>query len=286
MTLPGDGHVHSEWSWDTGGPTNPEAIGTMQRTCERAVRIGLPALAFTEHFDFGSWPTRPADMRPHLRSVIADGVLTPPHLDIPGYLESIARARQQFPELTILTGVEFGEPHLYPDEAAALVELGVIDRINGSLHRIPMGGQRSEPGLLMLEYSPAEVMWAYLEELPRMVAGSDVFEVFTHIDWVARYWPVEAQGPFDPRPFEEGFRPGCARSRPADGRSNSTPAGCGHGSRSGGARKAAARSRSAATRTCRRPWPTVCRRRRRWRSTSASAQDRGRRTSGRARPRR
>ena len=208
MTLTGDAHVHSEWSWDTGGPSYPDAVGRMELTCERAVRIGLPALVFTEHFDFGSWSSRSADERPRMRSIIADGMLTPPRLDIPGYLESIERCRRRFPELTILTGVEFGEPHRYPAEAAALVELGVIDRINGSLHRIPLGGERSEPGTLMSEWSAAEVMWAYLEELPRMVAGSDAFEVFTHIDWVARYWPVDAVGPFDPRPFEEGFRSG------------------------------------------------------------------------------
>jgi histidinol-phosphatase (PHP family) len=208
MTLTGDAHVHSEWSWDTGGPTNPDAIGRMELTCERAVLIGLPALCFTEHYDFGSWTSRPADERPLLRSVIADGILTPPPLDIEGYLESIERCRRRFPDLTIMTGVEFGEPHQHRAEAEALAALDSIDRVNGSLHRIPLGGERSEPGMLLHEWSAAEVMWAYLEELPRMVAGSDVFEVFTHIDWVARYWPVEALGPFDPRPFEEGFRSG------------------------------------------------------------------------------
>ncbi len=216
MTLQGDGHVHTEWSWDTGGPHYPTAMGTMERQCERAVRIGLPSLAFTEHFDFGSWTTEPPDEWPHLAPIIADGMLTPPRFELEGYLESVERCRHRFPELTILTGVEFGEPYLYPEEAAALVDLGVIDRINGSLHRIPLGGQRSEPNMLLREYTPAEVMWAYLEELPRMVAGSDVFEVFTHIDWVARYWPVEEIGPFDPRPFEEGIRAGMRALAAAD----------------------------------------------------------------------
>jgi len=50
------------------------------------------------------------------------------------------------------------------------------------------------------------VIWAYLEEIPRMVAGSDVFEVFTHIDYPIRHWPEAREGPFDPRVFEEGFR--------------------------------------------------------------------------------
>jgi histidinol-phosphatase (PHP family) len=44
--LPPDNHVHSEFSWDTG----PRA--SLLRACERAVEIGLPAIAFTEHLDF------------------------------------------------------------------------------------------------------------------------------------------------------------------------------------------------------------------------------------------
>lgn|SRR6478735_698458 len=35
MTLPADSHVHSEWSWDAGH-------GSMDRTCARALELGLP----------------------------------------------------------------------------------------------------------------------------------------------------------------------------------------------------------------------------------------------------
>ena len=52
---------------------------------------------------------------------------------------------------------------------------------------------------------PAEVIWAYLAEVPRMVDSGN-FEVFTHIDYAARYWPTVQHGPFDPRPFEDGYR--------------------------------------------------------------------------------
>ena len=52
---------------------------------------------------------------------------------------------------------------------------------------------------------PAEVIWADPAEVPEMVDGGE-FEVFTHIDSAARYWPTERHGPFDPRPFEEGYR--------------------------------------------------------------------------------
>ena len=46
---PADNHVHSQWSHDTG----PRA--SMAVACARAVELGLPAVAFTEHLDFTEW---------------------------------------------------------------------------------------------------------------------------------------------------------------------------------------------------------------------------------------
>ena len=37
--------------------------------------------------------------------------MQPPH-DVDGYLDSIGRSRHEFPDLRVLTGVEFGQPHL------------------------------------------------------------------------------------------------------------------------------------------------------------------------------
>ena len=115
-------------------------------------------------------------------------------------------ADHRFPELRILTGVEFGQPHLHEAQASHLLDLGVIDRVLGSLHTLEVGDDRSEPNTLFRKWSADEVMWAYLDEIPRMVAGSRTFEVFTHIDYAVRAWPIESAGPFDPRRFEEGFR--------------------------------------------------------------------------------
>ena len=132
---------------------------------------------------------------------------TPP-LDVAGYFDSIERCRHEFPDLRILTGVEFGQPHLDREAAGAVIDLAALDRINGSLHTLPVAGHRSEPVTLFREASdPAEVIWAYLREIAAMVAGGD-FEVFTHIDYAARYWPTEEHGPFDHLRFEDGFRQG------------------------------------------------------------------------------
>ena len=63
-----------------------------------------------------------------------------------------------------------------------------------------------EPVSLYRLWPAEDVIWEYLAEVPRMLAGSDAFEVFTHIDYAVRYWPAEQAGPFDPRQFEDGFR--------------------------------------------------------------------------------
>lgn len=206
MTLPADTHVHSEFSWDTGGPAF--AAGRMRLACARAVAIGLPAVVFTEHLDFDPrWRIDPEDLTPEQTSLRDDdGYLVVPTFDVDGYLDSIERCRHEFPQLQVLTGVEFGQPHLHEATAARLLDLGAIDRVNGSLHTLPIGDDRYEPAALYRLWPAEKVMHEYLLEVPRMVAGSDVFEVFTHIDYAVRAWPIATEGPFDPRRFEEEFR--------------------------------------------------------------------------------
>lgn len=126
---------------------------------------------------FGEYAQKYVDATGHVR--------LPPFAD--GYLAAIDRCRHQYPELRILTGVEFGQPHLWDAKAAALLSSGAIDRVNGSLHMLPFNDRdRSEPTTLYRYRSADEVMWAYLEEIPRMVAGSNSFVVFTHIDYAVR----------------------------------------------------------------------------------------------------
>lgn len=98
MALPADTHVHSEYSWDTGGPLSPTAVGTMERTCARAVQIGLPAVIFTEHLDITGWVAAPEDFSEHERHLIDDdGLMQPPLMDVEGYHHSIERCRRLSP---------------------------------------------------------------------------------------------------------------------------------------------------------------------------------------------
>ncbi|WIB59374.1 PHP domain-containing protein [Curtobacterium sp. MCLR17_007] len=207
MTLPADAHVHSQFSWDAG--SDPGSVDLMRRTCARAVRIGLPALVFTEHLDLeDAWCVDDGDLGDHASKYIgSDGMVRLPPFDLDGYLDQIDRCRQSFPELRIFTGLEFGQPHLWESAASAVLASGAIDRVNGSLHMLPRSdGLRAEPVTLYRQQPAAEVMRSYLDEVPRMVAGSSAFAVFTHIDYAVRSWPSDTEGPFDPRAFEDGFR--------------------------------------------------------------------------------
>jgi histidinol-phosphatase (PHP family) len=101
VNLPADSHVHSEWSWDA--PT-----GSMVRSCEKAVDLGLPAIAFTEHLDHTVWTVALDGLHAsdHLAALATpEGLLTPPAFDAAGYLEAIEACRERFPELRILSGL-------------------------------------------------------------------------------------------------------------------------------------------------------------------------------------
>ncbi len=80
MILPADGHVQTEWSWDTRD-------GSMERSCARAVELDLPGVAFTEHLDFAEWQIAADDLvgfehlSAHLDSA---ATLRPPPLDVDG----------------------------------------------------------------------------------------------------------------------------------------------------------------------------------------------------------
>ncbi|MEO3799287.1 PHP domain-containing protein [Nonomuraea sp. B1E8] len=199
---PADSHVHSEWSWDAPS-------GSMERSCARAVELGLPAIAFTEHVDHTVWTVALDALAPddHLATLATpEGLLTPPAFDADGYLEAIERCRERFPALRILSGLELGEPHWHAAAVAKVLEAGPFDRVLGSLHCLPDVDGFAEPPGLYERRTAADVIRQYLAEIVSLVTGSDAFSVLAHIDYPMRYWPAREAGPFDPVMFEEEFR--------------------------------------------------------------------------------
>jgi histidinol-phosphatase (PHP family) len=200
VALPADGHVHSEWSYDAPG-------GSMERTCARAVQLGLPAVAFTEHADYTTWSVLDSDLDgfDHLAALVVDGTLVPPPLDVDGYLECVERCRERFPGLRIISGVELGEPHWHSGAATRLLGDGQFDRILGSLHCLPVGDRFCETADLYKRRAAADVVREYLAEIRRLIDGFADFAVLAHIDYAIRDWPADA-GRFDPSDFEDEFR--------------------------------------------------------------------------------
>ena len=201
LVLPPDGHVHTEWSWDA-------VAGSMERSCARAVELGLPSIAFTEHADFTRWVVSPeaaARMRPvRAGHLAADGRFSPPPLDTAAYLACVARCRDRFPGLRILAGTELGEPHWHRDQVQEVLSRGDFDRVLGSVHSLAVDG----PWLvdhLFGRMGPGDLMRAYLGEVLRLADSSAPFTVLAHVDYPLRHWPAEA-GPFDAAAFEEEYR--------------------------------------------------------------------------------
>src|SRR5438552_4042475 len=145
----------------------------MERSCEGAIELGLPAIAFTDHADF---------VKVHDDQYC---------VDIAGYLDSIDRCRAKYPGLRILSGVELGEPHWFPKQTADILAAGPLDVVLGSVHCIKVEGEvvdasqfRDRQGLDFVTATRP-----YLAEVLAMVEGDPPFETLAHLDYPKRYWP-------------------------------------------------------------------------------------------------
>ena len=174
----------------------------MVRSCEQAVAVGLPAIAFTEHLEFTVGAAGDA-----IVEVATDhrwwGRIRP--LDVTGYLASVEECRQRFPGLRIRSGVEAGESHLFGASAGAVVRGHPFDRVLGSLHAVPYQGRLVAADALFDKMSADDAMRYYLAELVRLIEGSDLFEVLAHLDFPRRYWP-RGSHLYREEPFEEEYR--------------------------------------------------------------------------------
>ena len=120
-----DYHTHTHFSFDGA----PEA--THDAMCRRALEIGLHDLAFTDHCDINGE---------------VEGIYDTYRAD-----EAFA-AMQAVKEtykgrLNILCGIELGNAHQYPSEAAAVLAAHPYEFVIGSLHNL-----RDVPDFCMLKY--------------------------------------------------------------------------------------------------------------------------------------
>jgi histidinol-phosphatase (PHP family) len=194
--LPVDNHVHSQWSFDTA----PDA--SMARACERALDLGLPGVAFTEHVEWTQWTAGDAIAHDPLK---LDWWAKIRPLDVTGYLAAVEECRQRYRPLRILSGVESGEPHLFAGSTGALLASGSFDRVLGSLHALPHEGHLVGVDDLFAVLDRDEVIRRYFAELVRMIEGAGDFQVLAHLDYPRRYWPG-GPGAYDETAFEQEYR--------------------------------------------------------------------------------
>jgi histidinol-phosphatase (PHP family) len=158
----------------------------MEETCRRAVALGLPSIAFTEHADW----------------IRGDSAV----VDIAGYFDCLDRCRAAFPELRILSGVELGEPHRHVEDARRLLAYRPLDRVIGSVHCFEWGGETKDASTLgFMQAGRVDAMYrVYLSEVIAMLESDQPFAVLTHLDYPKRYWP--AGNDYDETRFEEELR--------------------------------------------------------------------------------
>jgi histidinol-phosphatase (PHP family) len=160
-------HVHTKNSYDS----NEE----MADYCERAIALGVTHICFTDHIDMN-----PADSG-HGK------------YDLDAYFEDYWRVRDEYEgRLTVLSGLEFAEPHVYRALFEDIKATYSFDYILGSLHwtrgRFPASFSKSG-------WTMEEAYGYYWEEMANMVAYGG-FDAVSHFDLPKRYSKIVH---FDPK---------------------------------------------------------------------------------------
>jgi histidinol-phosphatase (PHP family) len=153
-----DLHVHTKHSYDS--------LEEMADYCERAIALGITHLCFTDHIDMN-----PLDS--------GHGIY-----DFDAYFDDYDRIRRRYAgRLTVLSGLEFAEPHVYTELFESIKAKYPFDYILGSLHwtrnRFPASFNNSG-------WTMQEAYTYYWEEMAAMVACGG-FDAVSHLDLPKRY---------------------------------------------------------------------------------------------------
>jgi len=152
-----DTHVHSQFSADTHT--------SMREQAREALRLGLAGLAFTDHVEW-----YPEDETYHF-------------LNPADYFAELEATRAQVNgQLTLLAGLEIGNPQRFPLETAQLLETWPWDFVLGSAHWV--GHQRGWVPDFFADGAEAAYR-RYFDELLDLARHGD-FDILAHLDIVRR----------------------------------------------------------------------------------------------------
>jgi len=161
MRISCDSHIHSYYSSDSSA--------SIDAMCQGAIGQGLTQITFTEHCDLN--PNDPwYDF-----------------FDPERFVQELEVARHTFAgRLTILKGVEFSEPHLYPDRFCALQQQD-YDLIMGSIHCI--GDLFVGASDILSRYTVKTLYTEYYQVMLASVHQGG-FDTLAHFDFPKRYLKV------------------------------------------------------------------------------------------------
>ena len=154
-----DTHVHTKHSCDSQAG--------LDAYCARAVEIGVQSLCFTDHLD-------------HNPNDDGRGFYNPE-----AFFRDFLHVKEKYRgRLTLLCGIEFAEPHMYPNELAQFSALP-YDFILGSIHfwyRDMFASQLVKTGV------PVELCYEHYWDAVLAAVRAGGFDSLAHIDFPKRYY--------------------------------------------------------------------------------------------------
>jgi histidinol-phosphatase (PHP family) len=163
-----DYHVHSDFSSDSKAP--------MEQMIERAIKLGLKRLCFTDHMDY-DYPQ------------VSDYNF---EFDPEAYTKKLLKLKEQYRNsLEILTGVELGlQPHL-TERLSSLVKNYPFDFIIGSSHIV----NHMDPYYPKYWESRTrkEGIQDYFESVIKNCNTFQGFHIYGHLDYIIRYVPGQTE---------------------------------------------------------------------------------------------
>lgn len=180
-----DYHLHSEFSDDSKE--------LMERQVEKAIKLGLDEMCFTDHVDYGikrDWDD-PRGIEWRQGDVISSGdVAREPlaNVDYPRYFAKLAFMRAVYGNmLTIRSGLEFGIQSITVDDYERLFAKyqDELDFVLFSMHQVDnqeFWSQDFQRGRSQKEYNEA-----YYEEILKTMKAFKHYSVLAHLDLLVRY---------------------------------------------------------------------------------------------------
>ena len=153
-----DCHMHSK--------NSPDAQDSVVLMCENAARMGLYAVAVTDHCECNVYRQEEYDKA--IRT---------------SYLQT-RNADNIYRDLHVLAGVELGQPAQAPEDAEELLSSMEFDFVIGSVHNVP--NREDFYYLRYTEENAAQILDEYFDELMATIRWGN-FDTLAHITYPWRY---------------------------------------------------------------------------------------------------